>query len=496
MPPPPSFSGRRLPSLEWALGAFLFVATLLASSQLNLAHKPLRFLGGITDEWFALGCNVAYDGTLGIGERPIVLRAPGYPFFIAAVLRATASKPERYTRSFFEPVLDAVCLVQCVLLAAACAWLYGWLLRRTSVGVAFTAALLFGLNPYSLLLPGLLHYDVLHLFLLIVSTSLLERLVSRGATAGIGMLGIGVVWGLTTLVRPVSLLLPPFVLLLLVARHRRAWKRAIAGALVLTAGMFAAIAPWTARNHAVTGRWIPVSLQAWSALWGSTVAPLGFDPDRYHWHDVGVEHLLPIFRRVTGAASDNYRVLIDHNLELEAAFRDEALRNIRERPFLYARNVLRSLLTLTLQINSSLVSVFQRTQRPGVEVSQAWFWGPDNPEREATPVSRGVSWLFGLLTILAAAGALRSLSRGDVFALTLGLVCGCVCLTHALIYMDYMYYYVKLPFLMGFAALGLDWLEGRELELRAVSRRVRVVPLLCVGLVAWCVALTLVLLWS
>src|SRR5712691_4514515 len=75
------------------LGLLLFVLVLAASGYLLLGGRPLKFLGGLTDEWFGLGRNLAVYGTLGWGTEPIVLRAPGYPAFIAGVLRLTTRVP-------------------------------------------------------------------------------------------------------------------------------------------------------------------------------------------------------------------------------------------------------------------------------------------------------------------------------------------------------------------------------------------------------------------
>jgi len=72
-----------------------------------------------------------------------------------------------------------------VLLAATAALLFAWLRRRVGNTLAFAAALLYGLNPYSLVLPGLLHYDVLHLFLLVAGCAALV-LGGHGPDAGTG----------------------------------------------------------------------------------------------------------------------------------------------------------------------------------------------------------------------------------------------------------------------------------------------------------------------
>ena len=182
--------GRLIP-VRWTVGArpalklglLVFLVTMAAAGYALREHRPLLTLDGLTDEWFPLGYNVAAYGTLGWGDEPILLRPPGYPAFIAGVLRLTTRVPPRLTPSYGEIATSMVCLAQAVLLAATAALLFAWLRPRVGNALAFAAALLYGLNPYSLVLPGLLHYDVLHLFLLVAGCLALDLALARADVA-------------------------------------------------------------------------------------------------------------------------------------------------------------------------------------------------------------------------------------------------------------------------------------------------------------------------
>jgi hypothetical protein len=64
-------------------------------------------------------------------------------------------------------------------------------------------------------------------------------------------------------------------------------------------------------------------------------------------------------------------------------------------------------------------------------------------------------------------------------------------LAHALTYMDFMYYYLKLPFLVVFAALGLEALHARGARLGPAGRSVPAASVCAVLLSLLCLAGTL-----
>lgn len=140
-------------------------------------------------------------------------------------------------------------------------------------------------------------------------------------------------------------------------------------------------------------------------------------------------------------------------------------------------------MSLGLQLNTSLVSVFQRIQRTGEIVSEAWFWEHAEEERRETRASRATGVLAALLTLLAGIGIVRGVARRDPFLVVPGLVYLCAALAHAFILVDLMYYYLKLPFLIVFAALGMDALGtwGRRLGAGLVVLALAVSAVLLLG---------------
>jgi hypothetical protein len=466
-----------------ALPLIVLLATLAVSATFLLARRPLGQLDRLTDEWLILGLNLARQGTLGVEREAAVFRAPGYPFFIACVLRlfTQVPSPETITPRYGQEAALAVCLSQCVLLAIAAVSLFAWLRRRVRTEIAFAAALMFGVNPYCVALCGLLHYDVLHMCLLILSAWATDAALARPTRRAVWLAAAGLVFGLTTLVRSVTLILPPFLLLLGLQRDEWPgyWSRAFRRALPLTLGLGLAIAPWTLRNFVVCGSFVPVNAQGWMAVWGSTVRPLPRDANRYLWYLLANSRdYLPIYSRVTGGEPYSYEQLVRYNLELEQAFKQEALRNMRERPAVYLHNAARSFVTFNLDVNSALLAVFERLQAPDPGAFQRdWPMREDAAERRPTAVSRGFAAWVSILTVMALGGAIWAWARRKSWVLVPIAVYACLCVAHTLTYMDFMYYYVKLPLLVVLAAAGCDALADLLVRRLRPARATLLAPL-------------------
>jgi hypothetical protein len=386
---------------------------------------------------------------------------------------------------FEERAELAVGLVQGFVYAATGVLLYLWLARRMRAGSALAAALLFGLNPYGLTLVGLLHYSMLHLFLLVPALWALDAAIERNRSRAFLLAGIA--WGLSNLVRPLTLLLPALVLVSLLLGRRASGFRALKHALALALGMALVLGPWTLRNYRVSGRLMPVSDNLWMTLWGQTYKPLGVHPDHYTWFELYFDHL-PLFASVTGRLAWDYKAHTRHAGALEEAFRRAALRNLREQPLVYAQNLAASLWSYSAHINTVGLKLFQqaqhqpRTWRP----PQEWFRVGHPQDFETSLLAPAFAWLFRLLTLLAALGGALALRRRDDALLAAGIAFVAMLLSHGLVYMHLMYYYSKLPLVIAAAFYGLDALGSPSTRVGALALVLRsALPALGAAMTAW-----------
>ncbi len=323
----------RRTSKRFVAAGVLFMAVLGIASASASREPQLGALAGLTDEYFMLGAKLRVNGTLGLSrEEPSALRPPGYPAFVAAVLWAFVTHPARVEASVFEArAARALHMAQAFVLALSSVALLLWLSGPLRLDAALAAGALVGLNPWSLALVGLHHYDLLHWLTLIAACWATDRAL-RCRRPRLGLTAAGALWGVSNLVRPTTLLLPAFVLVASWLWQRRSLGSSFTRALCLALGMAVAIAPWVVRNHAVTGRFVAVADNPWGTLWGQTVRPLAPDANHYTWLELYRDDLLPLFARVADASRYDYVLHSRHNAEFEAALREKALRNLRERP--------------------------------------------------------------------------------------------------------------------------------------------------------------------
>jgi hypothetical protein len=436
----------------------LLVFTLVASVSLSVGARlvPLDVVDGTADggEWFAAGENLARFGVLGSGERPWVHRPPGYPLWVAGLLRL-AVDPRKYPEAaVYSRGPSALHAGDAFLLGVCSALLFLWLARRLRPLTAFLAALFLGANAYSLVMATLIHYDTLHwTFLIALLLGFDAAFRKIDALAPARFLAVGLLLGITTLVRPVTLLVPFALLPVFFWRDRS--RRSALRYLTIMAGMALSIAPWTIRNFALTGRLIPINVQGWTAVFGSTAEVMAHDPDRYDWSRIASLHYMPIYREVTGERTYTFDAYASHVLALEDACRAAALHNLAAKPTVYVTNLVRQATGINRDVNALLLTLFTRLQT-GEAFNGRWIYALDGMALSRGPEASVFQGLHDVLLSGALFGLGIALYRRDFFLAPAVALWAAIAAAHTLSYLDFYYYAVKLPFLAAFAFYGLD----------------------------------------
>lgn len=371
------------------------------------------------EEHFALGEHLHATGVLSIDDAPSVFRPPGFPVLVAAVLA---------TRDALSPGFDgrtAVAIAHGVLLSLGALAIFLYLARRRPLAVAWITAAIFAIHPSSLILARWLTYPLLHVVCITLATLATASALDGAPRRARYALAAGALWGVTTLVRPVSLILPPFILLL--ARWtdgERSWRRSLRFASLFAAGMALVIAPYTVRNYRVTHRLVVVNAQEGFSFWAlsATRDPAG---DGAAWNVIWKEEGEPLFNRVAGTTAYSIEALYARSLVLNDAFRAQAARNTRRDPGRVAANILRNIVVF----NTDTMSWW---------VDQTL--GGTNPRTASVlKVLAAATLLLGLL------GLARGLHEGITLARVAGVVYLMFCLAHSLGLMLGRYNYVRLP---------------------------------------------------
>ena len=214
--------------------------------------------------------------TLGPDDAPYptTFRPPLLPAFVAPFY------------ALFGPRYGVGLLVQAVLSALvvpAAAALARAATRAAGRDEAFAAraatapALLVALWPALVYFTSALLTESLAALLVTVSLLLAVRLWTHGGAAL--ATGLGAALGLAALARPTALpLAAALAAWIALGPARRAWRLRIADAALVALVCGLTVAPWIARNHAVSGAWLPVTSGGGAALWDGNNPVVAEDP--------------------------------------------------------------------------------------------------------------------------------------------------------------------------------------------------------------------------
>ncbi|HTJ81182.1 MAG TPA: glycosyltransferase family 39 protein, partial [Polyangiaceae bacterium] len=178
------------------------------------------------------GYSDEHMGPNGLEWHPWCHYPVGYSGFLAVFYRLFGAKPA------------VAVVVQALVLAATASFVHRLARSFLSHRRALVAGLVIALHPGLVVYSALVMTEPLAGLGLVVAPLAFQRLRERpfwGAIAG------GVLLGLTTLVRPQTVIVAPALALLAAGTS---WKKKLAIALVATAACVAVVAPWTARNCA------------------------------------------------------------------------------------------------------------------------------------------------------------------------------------------------------------------------------------------------------
>ena len=180
---------------------------------------------------------------------------PGYPFFLAALYFP------------FGPTVVGAKLANAALGAATCLLVYGVGLRLFDRWTARIGALLLAVFPGQIFFSSLLWSETLFTFLLWLALFLIVRSPTQPTGPGARWIVVaGVVLGMATLVRQVSLAIPA-AMLLYWGLTGGEWRQAARRTLLLTAAMLSVILPWSARNYLVLDSPVLISSSAGGNFW-------------------------------------------------------------------------------------------------------------------------------------------------------------------------------------------------------------------------------------
>lgn len=313
----------------------LLVLLLAVSTRLwYVQWHPETFLGGMgcygdSFVYADLAANVAGHGVFsqaqGEPRTPSAYKPPGYPLFLAALLRLGLDTPRQ------------VRLVQGLLDSSAAVFVFcaAWALTRR-IRAAIVAGALMAVSPYNVHFARAILSDWLGSALFAAFLAILFLATARRSLPV--LLAAGVAMGITILTRPAMILYPVLAGALLPFTWAGTRRNRLGSALVFLLATGITVGAWTARNYAALRRFVPVSsggmavglLQGtWetAANWDWTAVPR----DAF---DDGEEHR-QIQRLVMQYPGIAYSGQMDALRQANAVLKKTALKRMREDPARY-----------------------------------------------------------------------------------------------------------------------------------------------------------------
>jgi hypothetical protein len=414
-------------SAKLARTAVIFIFTSTVSLIILSKAMPI-----VWEDHFQIGQNLRSTGALTIDDVPSIIRPPGYPGFVAAslwigdVFFAPKDTPyKRIAERDQRIVVFAQGFLLGVLAAALFLWASLWTEFVPAAGIAFTAAL----NPYSMALTNLVSYHLLLVVLTIFSTLGLLSL-RRSSSSGPAAAGVGILWGLTSLVKPVTLIIPFFVAPLML--FRLPTRPAIKSMVLILIGMILVVGPYVGRNYLTTGQ-PAITAQSGFAFWGTSIEKIGPNEPFLVWQPIWWKYGMPIFTGVTGSTEYNEHLINAYAVQLNAEFSKEARQNIVAAPEIYLYNVLRNFISFNLDTMAFWNKFFVAHNKHLVLVLSEF-------------------WIISLM-VLAAAGVILGLGNDDDAMMVMIIYLGIV-VAHSISFATELYTIAKLPLIiLGFALL-------------------------------------------
>lgn len=236
-------------------------AVLVVAHLAFLAVAPTPLVSGDATRFHELAVNLAAGHGYVREGQPQIWFMPGYPFFLAAIYRVVGDDPW------------GVRVVQALLVAVSAVFVFHACRRLFGVGPATIAFALVGTLPAWFIYPSTLNAETLVLALGSVLLWVLARDVPHPSSVRlVWAAGAGLITGALVLVKPEFAVwaIAPAVI---AYGRRRLLREIVAVAAVATLACVLVVAPWTVRNGATFGRFIPFSIAGGVAFWGSAHRP-------------------------------------------------------------------------------------------------------------------------------------------------------------------------------------------------------------------------------
>lgn len=250
----------------WKIGLPIFIVHVL---YIIFSPAPLT--------WFdsAIYDATAWNFSQGLGfsytpDIPDALREPGYSFFFLSPIYF-----------IFGHSILAAQLFQALLTTMSCLIMYCMGARYINRSVGMIAALMYGLYPPVIVYSGEILTEMAFTFLFILFCYVFLRTLEH--KTWLWFLCCGLVLGVATLTRFVTIFVPILAGFIILWRLWPYWKQAVISWIIMTSAFAVVVSPWLIRNYLVFDSFILGRTGGSEIYWTGSYIPWDGDWQGYQW---------------------------------------------------------------------------------------------------------------------------------------------------------------------------------------------------------------------
>lgn len=376
----PGNSDARQRGWFWAIVLFALCVRLGAAwywnDQVQRSGAAFRF--GDSHSYWVMASRIARGGPYQYGsENSKIFRAPLYPILLAPWTTIGPGNPS--PNGVWLARCMGCCLgagaVACVMIMTRMVW---------GPNVAIVAGFLASVYPGAVAMSIFVLSEAIATPMFILSCTCLLWALRHPQRAQVAYLAAGAALGLACLARPSWSVWPivalPFAFAVVKPTTFRDGRRFLVGWAVFATAVVAIMAPWWIRNYAITGKWVPTTLQVGASLYD------GWHPGASGSSDENMDFVLPFI--ADQEAEDE--MLAKQGMPLESTLEWRVDRRLRQAALAWAWENPSDVIRLSL-------------------VKCRKMWSPLPVAREVQPLVR---WSEGIGYVALMGGALVGAWRG------------------------------------------------------------------------------------
>jgi hypothetical protein len=331
----------------FSMGVLFF---LFRTAFLNMKNAGLHWLID-GEEHFSIGENLYKTGEMSRLGHINTERPAGYPVYVSVVLhtrdllvRLTSGSADGHT--IFGDVVSTILadnqlaiIISHILLSGLAGWLFFILIRdEVQQWISYSLLVCFMLNIHMFSLMMQVDYSLMEvdlIFLMFLCFIQYQKKKNK-----ITIILLGVIVGISCLVRPVYLLFPAFFFLYEWIESKWQFWKSVKMAAILAGIMLLTMSPNVIRNYRVAHKFILVSEQGGVELYHNAVVSFWQQPKYMDYNEIWSDYGWPLMRDGLGIHEYSGELWYSDTARVSKIYWTGAVNALKNQPLVYIGNVI------------------------------------------------------------------------------------------------------------------------------------------------------------